>query len=164
MSFMDKYHVVSMLGAGETNSFRAQDVATGRHVLVHQFISGQPSLEQPDLLSMIYSYLPGEGTPGTEHFLDSGQDENRIFIVTSDVPECLSLRKWLQFIADSRKANSSTTCPERTRRSPGGSKAHFPACPASKAGHRRQSKMRPANSPVCLAPREPRPPHRFPQS
>src|ERR1035437_5905672 len=102
MSFLEKYHVVSMLGAGETNSFRAQEVATGRHVVVHQLISGQPTVQQPDLMSMIYTYLPGEGTPGTEHFLDSGQDEDRVFIVTSDVPECLSLRGWLQFIADSR--------------------------------------------------------------
>ena len=102
MSFLEKYHVVSMLGAGETNSFRAQEVGTGRHVVVHQLVSGQPSLQQPDLMSMIYTYLPGEGTPGTEHFLDSGQEENRIFIVTSDVPECLSLRGWLQYIADSQ--------------------------------------------------------------
>src|ERR1035438_8370537 len=102
MSFLEKYHVVSMLGAGEANSFRAQEISTGRHVVVHQLVSGQPSVQQPDLMSMIYTYLPGEGTPGTEHFLDSGQEEDRIFIVTSDVPGCLSLRGWLQFIADSR--------------------------------------------------------------
>lgn len=60
MSFLEKYHVVSMLGAGETNSFRAQEISTGRHVVVHQLVSGQPSPQQPDLMSMIYTYLPGK--------------------------------------------------------------------------------------------------------
>ena len=92
----------SLLGKGETMSFRAEDTSTGRSVLVHQFLREQTSARQPDLMSMVYAYLPGTGTPGTEHFLDSGEEEDRVFIVTADVQECLDLRGWLQSIAASR--------------------------------------------------------------
>ena len=102
MSFLEEFQIVSNLGAAETNTFRAQEILTGRPVLVHQIMSVQTSSIQPDLLSMVYTYLPGAGTPGTEHFLDSGEDDDCIYIVTSDVPECLDLRQWLQFIADSQ--------------------------------------------------------------
>ena len=99
MSFLEKYIIVSKLDEVETLSFRAQDTVTGQPVLVHQLLPGQTSPHQPDLMSMVYQYLPGEGTPGTEHFLDSGQEEDRIFIVTSDVPGCVNLRGWLELIA-----------------------------------------------------------------
>ena len=102
MSFLEKYQIVSMLTASETNTYRAQEILTGRPVLVHQFLRGQTSPHQPDLISLVYANLPGTGTPGTEHFLDSGEDGDQVFIVTSDVPDCLDLRRWLLFIAASQ--------------------------------------------------------------
>ncbi|HXW15509.1 MAG TPA: hypothetical protein VEN79_13455, partial [Terriglobia bacterium] len=102
MSFLEKYELVSMLSASETNTYRALEILTGRPVLIHQFLRGQTSPSQPDLISLVYANLPGTGTPGTEHFLDSGEDGDQVFIVTSDVPECLDLRGWLLFIAASQ--------------------------------------------------------------
>ena len=102
MSFLGKYQIVSLLARSETNTYRAQEILTGRPVLVHQFLRGLTSPHQPDLISLIYANLPGTGTPGTEHFLDSGEDGDQVFIVTSDVPECMNLRRWLLFIAASQ--------------------------------------------------------------
>ena len=92
-------------------SFRAEDTSNGRLVLVHQFSRGQTSPNQPDLMSLIYENLPGTGTPGTEHFLDSGEENDRVFIVTADVPECLDLRGWLQLIASSKGGSGISAGP-----------------------------------------------------
>ena len=99
MNMLEKYQIVSMLGAGETNSYRAQETLTGRPVLLHQFLREQSSPSQPDLTSMVLKYLSRADAPGIENFLDSGEEGDSVFIVTSDVPECLDLRQWLQSMA-----------------------------------------------------------------
>src|ERR1039457_4392388 len=99
MGILEKYQIVSMLGTGETSSFRAQEVSTGRPVVVHQFLRGQTSVNQPDLMSMVLKYLSRADAPGIENYLDSGDDGDSVFIVTTDVPECLNLRQWLQTMA-----------------------------------------------------------------
>ncbi len=107
MSFLEKYLIVSKLEASETMSFQAQDTWTGQPVLLHQLLPGGTAPHQPDLAMLVFKYLPGAGTPGTEHFLEMGEEDDRVFIVTADVPECLDLRKWLQSIAASQ-ANRET--------------------------------------------------------
>src|ERR1039457_3995555 len=64
MGILEKYQIVSMLGTGETSSFRAQEVSTGRPVVVHQFLRGQTSVNQPDLMSMVLKYLSRADAPG----------------------------------------------------------------------------------------------------
>ena len=130
MSFLEKFQIVSNVGAAETNTFRAQEILTGRPVLVHQIMNVQTSSIQPDLMSLVYTYLPGAGTSGTEHFLDSGEDDDCIYIVTSDVPECLDLRQWLQFIADSQGvAGSAQGEPGSTEGLKGQSDQPLPSSP-----------------------------------
>jgi hypothetical protein len=124
MSFLEKYLIVSKLGEGETMSFRAQDTSTGQAVLLHQLLPGRTPPHQPDLAPMVFKYLPGAGAPGTEHFLQMGLEEDRVFIVTADVPECLDLRKWLQSVAASQGdrgtfARPSQSEPGSTQRFPG---------------------------------------------
>ena len=100
MSFLGKYQIVSMIGEGETRTFRAREASTGRSVVLHQLLRSRTSPHQRDLASMVFKYLPRVGAQGPEQFVDMGEDEDRVFIVTADVPECLDLRKWLQSIAD----------------------------------------------------------------
>jgi len=99
MSFLEKYLIVSKLETSETMSFQAQDTLTGMPVLLHQLLPGRTPPHQPDLAILVFKYLPGAGAPGTEHFLEMGQEDDRVFIVTKDVPECVDLRSWLQSIA-----------------------------------------------------------------
>jgi len=94
-------------------TFRAQDTSTGQPVLLHQLLSGRTPPHQPDLAPMVFKYLPGEGAPGTEHFLEIGLVEDRVFIVTADVPECLDLRNWLQSIAISQRDRESFAGPSQ---------------------------------------------------
>src|SRR5579863_8878345 len=96
MSFLKNYYVVSLLAEGETKSFRAQEIATGRTVLLHQLLRERTVSGQPDLASMVLKNIPGTGAPGSEHFVDMGQDDGRVFVVTADVPDCLDLRRWLR--------------------------------------------------------------------
>lgn len=106
MSFLQKYRIDSKLGEDETMSFRAVDVSTGRAVLLHQLLHGRTPAGKPELASLVFKYLPGSGTPGTEHFVEMGQDEGRVFIVTADVPVCQDLRQWFDLIAASREATN----------------------------------------------------------
>lgn len=103
MSFLQKYLISSKLEeAGETMSFRAHDTVTGQQVLLHQLLPGRTPLDEPELSAMILHYFPGGGEPGTEHFREVGQDEERVFVVTADLPECVDIRQWLYTIAAAR--------------------------------------------------------------
>lgn len=119
MSFLEKYRIDSKLAEDETLSFRAVDVSSGRQVLLHQLLHGRTPENQPELTALVFKYLPGTGTPGTEHFVEMGQDEGRVFIVTADVPDCYNLRAWFEFIAANRVDTNPFAMP-----APGGSAAH----------------------------------------
>ena len=119
MSFLEKYRIDSKLGEDETLSFRAVDVSSGRQVLLHQLLHGRTPENQPELTALVFKYLPGTGTPGTEYFVEMGQDEGRVFIVTADVPDCYNLRAWFEFIAANRVDTNPFAMP-----APGGSAAH----------------------------------------
>ena len=104
MSFLQKYLIASKVEeAEETMSFRAHDTLTGQQVLLHQIVPGRTPPEEPELSAMILHYFPGGGEPGTEHFREVGKDEDRMFVVTADVPECVDLRQWLYTIAAARE-------------------------------------------------------------
>ena len=119
MSFMEKYRIDSKLAEDETLSFRAVDVSSGRQVLLHQLLHGRTPENQPELTALVFKYLPGTGTPGTEYFVEMGQDEGRVFIVTADVPDCYNLRAWFEFIAANRVDTNPFAIP-----APGAAAAH----------------------------------------
>jgi hypothetical protein len=99
-SFQGKYEVVSALSDGESRSFRALQISSGRPVLVHHLAAGQTPSPQPDLASLIFKFLRCASAEESRNFLDMGEDEGRIFVVTADVPECLDLRQWLQSVTE----------------------------------------------------------------
>src|ERR1019366_9571914 len=122
MSFLEKYYVVSLLAEGETKSFRAQEIKTGKPVLLHQLLRERTAPGEPDLASMVFKNIPGTGAPGSEHFVDMGQDDGRVFIVTADVPNCLDLRRWLQSLESTQESSQ----PSATLHQDGGTTEMFP--------------------------------------
>jgi len=102
VSFQGKYQILSALGDGESQSFRALQISSGRPVLVHHLTAGRTPSSQPDLASLIFRFLRTASAEESRHFLDMGEDEGRIFVVTADVPECLDLRKWLELVTDAQ--------------------------------------------------------------
>lgn len=141
MSFLEKYRIDSLLGEGETMSFRALDTSTGQPVLLHQLLPGRTAPHQPELAPMVFKYLPGAGAPGTEYFVEIGQDEGRVFIVTMDVPECLDLRKWLQSIADSQPYRGNVAGPFQGE--PSSPQAGWPPSADAGSEFRRKPAVRP---------------------
>ena len=113
MSFLGKFLILSKLeeGEGETMSFRAQDTCTGQPVLLHQLRPERSAPHMPDLTALVFKYLTGAVAPGTHQFVEIGQDEDRLFVVTMDVPECEDLRLWLEYLDASQKARQASTTP-----------------------------------------------------
>jgi hypothetical protein len=92
-------------------SFRAQDTSTGQRVLLHQIRPERAAPHMPDLTALVFKYLTGAVAPGTHQFVEIGQDEDRLFVVTADVPECEDLRLWLEYLDASQKARQASLAP-----------------------------------------------------
>lgn len=106
MSFQGKYQILSTLSTGECRSFRAQEIDSGRTVLIHHIAANRTPSDQPDLESLIFQLLRG-GTGNKPHFLDMGEEEGRTYVVTADVPECLNLRQWLESVVGEQAGKES---------------------------------------------------------
>ena len=100
MSFQGKYEILSALNDGESQSFRALQISSGRPVLVHHLVAGRSPSGQADLASLIFKFLRTASTEEGRHLLDMGEDEGRVFVVTADVPECQDLRTWLLAVTE----------------------------------------------------------------
>ncbi len=96
MSFQGKYEILSTLNEGEAKSYRARQISSGRPVILHHLAANRPATAQPDLASLVFKFLRAASKEASRNFLDMGDEEGRIFIVTADVPECLNVRQWLQ--------------------------------------------------------------------
>jgi hypothetical protein len=51
---------------------------------------------------LIFKFLHGASAEERRHFLDMGDDEGRVFVVTADAPECQDLRHWLQSVIEAQ--------------------------------------------------------------
>lgn len=100
MSFQSKYQILSPLSDGETQSFRAREVASGRTVLVHYLVTGRSAPGEPDLAFLIFKFLRSASAEAGRHLLDMGEDVGRIYVVTTDAAHCSDLRKWLRSVTD----------------------------------------------------------------
>jgi hypothetical protein len=96
VSFQGKYQILASLGAGEAQSFRARQHSSGRSVILHYFAVYQAPARQPDLPSLIFSFLRNAAAERSQQLLDMGEDEGHIIVVTADAPECRDLRQWLE--------------------------------------------------------------------
>ena len=96
MSFQGKYQILHTLSDGEVRCFRAQQISSGRSVLLHQLWPERNPPHQPDLASLLTEFLRNAAAEVSGHILEIGEDSNRGFVVTEDLPECLDLRTWLQ--------------------------------------------------------------------
>lgn len=123
MSFRGKYQVVSARSDGECQPFRALQISTGQPVLVHCLPLGGTPPHLPDLESLIFRFLRIALAEQSARFLDMGEDEGRIFVVTEDVAECLDLRKWLQSVTEEKAGNASDA--QAAEKSPDPGKIEF---------------------------------------
>jgi hypothetical protein len=96
VSLQDKYRIQSALNDGESQSFRAVEISSGRSVLIHRLGTGRTPPGQPDLAFLIFKFLRSASTEQSRYLLEMGEDEGRIFVVTADAAGCLDLRQWLQ--------------------------------------------------------------------
>jgi len=95
VSFQGKYQILSALGEGECQSFRARQISSGRMVILHHLAARQASSRQPDLPSLVFSFLRNATPEKSRELLDMGEEEGRIWVATVDSPDCLDLRRWL---------------------------------------------------------------------
>ena len=109
--FQGKYEVLSALSDGESQSFRARQISSGRPVIVHHLAASRTLPPQPDLASLIFRFLRSASAEEGRNFLDMGEEDGRIFVVTADVPECSDLRKWLQSVAEARSGKEGDAQP-----------------------------------------------------
>jgi hypothetical protein len=119
VSFQGKYRILSVLSEGECQSFRALQISSGRPVLLHHLAAGRTPSPQPDLASLIFRFLRSASAEEGRHFLDMGEDEGRMFVVTADVPECQDLRKWLQSVTEAQAGKEGDAQPAEETPGPG---------------------------------------------
>jgi hypothetical protein len=105
VSFQSKYQILSPLNDGETQSFRAREVASGRTVLVHYLVTGRAAPGEPDLAFLIFKFLRSASAEEGRHLLDMGEDVGRIYVVTTDAVHCSDLRKWLRSVTEGPQEN-----------------------------------------------------------
>ncbi|MGA2984971.1 MAG: hypothetical protein ABSG32_14255 [Terriglobia bacterium] len=111
MSFQEQYQILSAQNDGECRSFRALQIASGQPVLIHHLDADRTPPHQPDLESLIFKFLRGASAEERQHFLDMGDDEGRVFVVTADVPECQDLRHWLQSVTGAQAGEEANAQP-----------------------------------------------------
>lgn len=108
MSFQGKYEALSALNDGETQSFRAREVSSGRSVLIHRLAAGRTPAGQPDLAFLIFQFLRSASAEEARYLLDMGEDDGRVFVVTIDAAGCLDLRRWLQSAIEAQASKSKS--------------------------------------------------------
>ncbi len=96
MDFQGRYQLLEMLSDGEARTFKALQTSSGRIVLLHQLWGERTPANQADLASLVFTFLRGATAEEMKSLLDMGEDANRVFVVTEDVPRCRDLRQWLQ--------------------------------------------------------------------
>ena len=119
MSFQNKYQIQSVLSDGEFRVFRALEVSSGRNVLIHHMAFAQGPLLQSDFAVLIFRFLRSDPSPESQYFLDMGEEDNRAYVVTADVPECLDIRQWLEWVIYAQAGKEGTAQPAGGTPGPG---------------------------------------------
>jgi len=96
MDFQGRYQILEMLSDGEARTFKALQTSSGRIVLLHQLWEERTPPNQPDLASLVFGFLRRATAEEMKSLVDMGEEANRVFVVTEDLPECQDLRQWLQ--------------------------------------------------------------------
>ncbi|MGH9452654.1 MAG: hypothetical protein ACRD2O_01630 [Terriglobia bacterium] len=98
MTLSEKYELLDLLYEGETKTYRARQIPSGRQVLVHlRTLGGGPSQgSHGDTLGMLWKYLKATLPEGRSKVLDMGEYENGVYVATEVVTGFQSLDQWLQ--------------------------------------------------------------------
>jgi hypothetical protein len=89
----EKYQLLARVGGDKIVAFRAVETNTGLPVLLHQFM---PGLDHSEVLRLVARFLVRKQA-GTGQILDVLNLDGSEYLVTTDKPECLSLREWLEW-------------------------------------------------------------------
>jgi hypothetical protein len=95
MDFRRNYEILELVTEGETKTFRARQVSTGRPVLVHQLLNPVPA-GQADLNSMVLRFVREAPPESLAQVLDMVEHENSLWIVMGDLPAFRNFRQWLE--------------------------------------------------------------------
>jgi len=95
MDFRRNYEILELVAEGETRTFRARQISTGRPVLVHQLLDRTPS-GQTNLISMVLGFVRKAPPESLVQVLDMVDHENSTYIVMGDSPEFRNFRQWLE--------------------------------------------------------------------
>ena len=96
MAFQGRYQILEMVSEGEARTFKALQTSSGRIVLLHQLWVERTPPDQPDLASLVFAFLRSATAEEMKSLVDMGEEENRVFVVTENLPGCQDLRQWLQ--------------------------------------------------------------------
>ena len=112
MNFAGRYQILEMLSDGETRTFKAVQISSGRNVLLHQLWVERTPPNQPDLASLVFGFLRGATADEMKILVDMGEEASRVFVVTEDLPVCQNLRQWLQSPAGRPGTAPTATMPK----------------------------------------------------
>ena len=98
MKLGGKYELLDLLHEGETKTYRARQIPSGRQVLVHLWtLAGGPSQgSHEDTLAILWKYLKATLPEGRSKVLDMGESENGVYVATEVLTGFQSLEQWLQ--------------------------------------------------------------------
>ncbi len=96
MAFQGRYQILEMVSEGETRTFKALQTSSGRIVLLHQLWVERTPPDQPDLAALVFAFLRSATAEEMKSLVNMGEEENRVFVVTENLPGCQDLRQWLQ--------------------------------------------------------------------
>ncbi len=109
MDFQGRYQILEMLNDGEARTFKALQTSSGRTVLLHQLWVERTPPNQPDLASLVFGFLRHATADEMKILVDMGEEGDRVYVVTEDMPVFQDLRKWLQSRAGTPEAAGKAT-------------------------------------------------------
>ncbi len=99
MGFQEQYRLLEVLADREAKVHRALQLATGKKVLVHQIFGERTPAGCTGLVTLIFQKSLAPAQRAKTPFLDMGDYEGHIYVVTEDAEPFLDLRAWVSAYA-----------------------------------------------------------------
>ncbi len=106
-----KYKQGEQILPGALQTFRGQEVPSGRPVFVHRVSRADEPAQQLDLFQLLSSALV-RSEAVRKMILDVRDEDGWWFVITDSAPQCLLLREWLQFELGQPAAAKAPVTPE----------------------------------------------------
>jgi len=104
MDLAKKYELLEEIAGGDIHTYRARQVPSGRTVLLHKLVYTSEAQQHAELLRLALRYLFCASVKNAGRLLDFDEEQGVCYLVTQDVPECLSPGDWLRSEVGEAKA------------------------------------------------------------